>query len=503
VIPRLSGESNGKGSLVVTKSGKNTNGSYANEGKDSRHSIVGHARIPPHSIEAEESVLGAVLLDNEAINLAIERLHSSDFYKTSHRVIFESMTELAEAREPIDMITLTQKLKENNRLVESGGAENIARLASLVPSAASLVYYARIVKEMSIRRKIIHEASELASDAFEVTRNIEEFLDSSEQRILGVADFKTRASFYRVGEVVQDSIKLVETLADQKKLVTGVPTGFSDLDKITSGLQKSDLIVLAARPSMGKTSLALNLAQNIGIHENLAVAVFSLEMSKEQLVLRMLCSEARVDNTRVRTGHLGETDFPRLVNAASKIAEAPIFIDDTAGISVGEMKAKARRLHKDHPLSLIVVDYLQLMRSPEYAHSREQEISDISRSLKGLAKELSVPVIALSQLNRSVESREKKRPQLSDLRESGAIEQDADIIMFIYRDEVYNPDSPDKGVSEVIIGKHRNGPVGSIRLAFFPELTRFDNLIERDDIGSSEDQFSTGSELDPLDGDLF
>jgi replicative DNA helicase len=323
-----------------------------------------------------------------------------------------------------------------------------------------------------------HTASEAVQEAFNVELNVEEFLDSVEQRFLKVSEYRVRPSFYRVGDVVSESIKMVEQLYDKKEPVTGVPTGFKVLNMITAGFQRSDLIILAARPSMGKTALALSMAQWVGIHENRGVAIFSLEMSKEQIVLRMLCSEARVGNTKVRTGHLGERDFPKLVDAASKIAEAPIFIDDTPALTITEMRAKARRLHMENPLSLIVVDYLQLMRSPTYSHSREQEISDISRSLKALAKELNIPVIALSQLNRSVESRTDKRPVMSDLRESGAIEQDADLIMFIYRDEVYNDDSPDKGVAEIILSKHRSGAIGTVRVAFSPEFTRFDNLEE-------------------------
>jgi replicative DNA helicase len=340
---------------------------------------------------------------------------------------------------------------------------------------------------MALRRRAIHEASSIIQEAFNVGSEVDEFLDATEQKILSISDYRVRPAFYKVGDVVQDSIKLVEKLYDQKEPVTGVPTGLEKLDLKTAGFQPSDLIIIAARPSMGKTALALNIAQYVGTHRKKGVAVFSLEMSKEQLVLRLLCSEARVDNSKVRTGHLGERDFPRLVDAASRIAEAPVFIDDSPAITVTELRAKARRLNREHPLSLIVVDYLQLMRSPGYSHSREQEISDISRSLKALAKELSVPVIALSQLNRSVESRNDKRPVMSDLRESGAIEQDADIIMFIYRDEVYNQQSPDKGVAELIISKQRTGPTGTVRVAFSPEFTRFDSLDEGHDAAAIED----------------
>lgn len=439
------------------------------------------ARIPPHSVEAEESVLGGVLLDNDAINAALERLRPEDFYRAANRAIFGAMMALSEKREPVDIVTLSQQLRAMSLLDESGGVENLSRLAASVPSAANVGYYAKVVKEMSLRRRIIHTASEITSEAFENEGNVEEFLDGVEQRILKVSEYRVRPAFHKVGDIVPESIKLVEKLYDQKSPVTGVDTGFRKLNDYTAGFQGSDLIILAARPSMGKTALALTIAQWVGIHSQRAAAVFSLEMSKEQLVLRMLCSEARVSNSKVRTGHLGERDFPALVEAASKIAEAPIYIDDTPALSITEMRAKARRLHLELPLSLIVIDYLQLMRSPAYSHSREQEISDISRSLKALAKELNIPVLALSQLNRSVESRTDKRPVMSDLRESGAIEQDADLIMFIYRDEVYNEDTVDKGVAELIIGKHRTGPTGTIRLAFSPEFTRFDNLDEQHD----------------------
>lgn len=458
-------------------------------------------RVPPHSIEAEQSVLGGILLDNEAINIALERLTAEDFYRGDHSAIFAAMAALVEKRVPIDVVTLSQQLREMGTFDQAGGIENLSRLASAVPTSAHVGYYAKTVKEMALRRRVIHEASTIVGQAFDVEGELEEFLDSTEQRILGVSENRIKPSFHRVGDVIQESIKLVEKLYDQKSPVTGVPTGYEDLNRMTAGFQPADLIIIAARPSMGKTALSLGIAQWVGIHEKRPVAFFTLEMSKEQLVLRMLCSEARVDNSKVRVGNLGERDFPRLVEAASRIAEAPIFLDDSAAVTVTEMRAKARRLHRETPLSLIVVDYLQLMRSPAYSHSREQEISDISRSLKALAKELHVPVVALSQLNRSVESRTDKRPQMSDLRESGAIEQDADIIMFIYRDEVYNPESPDKGTAEVIIAKQRTGPIGMVRLAFAPAFTRFESLIERDDV--AEEAAPSEPDFGPLDNDLF
>lgn len=455
------------------------NTDFLRNGPSSSEDNFGSARVPPHSSEAEESVLGAVLLDNEAINIAIELITPQDFYRTAHRAIFTAMHALSDRREPIDVITLSQQLRSMGLLEESGGIENLSRLASLVPSAANVGYYAKLVRETALRRKVIHEASEIITQAFEMSENVEAFLDTTEQRILNVSDYRIKASFHKVSDLVQESIKLVEKLYDQKELVTGVSSGFTKLDAMTAGFQPSDLIIIAARPSMGKTALALNIAQWIGIHKKQNVAVFSLEMSKEQLVLRMLCSEARVNNSKVRTGHLAERDFPRLVDAASQIADAHIFIDDTPALTVTEMRAKARRLHREFPLSLIIIDYLQLMRSPAYMNSREQEIADISRTLKAIAKELNVPVIALSQLNRSVESRNDKRPMMSDLRESGAIEQDADIIMFIYRDEVYNPETLDKGVAELLISKQRSGPTGIVRVAFSGDITRFDTLEEQ------------------------
>ncbi|MEZ4754637.1 MAG: replicative DNA helicase [Bdellovibrionota bacterium] len=433
-------------------------------------------RIPPQAVEAEKSVLGGVLLDNDALNIAIEYLQAEDFYNGAHRSIYEAMLVLSDKRDPIDVITLSEQLRSMGYLESVGGMDSISSLASLVPSAANVGYYAKVVRDKSLRRKLIHEASGLINDAFADSDDLETFLDSAEQRILGVSDKRAGASFVRVGDVVQDSIKVVEQLYDKKEVVTGVTSGFGDLDRLTAGFQPSDLLIIAARPSMGKTALALSMAQNAAIGDNKTVALFSLEMSKEQLVLRMLCSEARVGNSKVRTGHLGERDFPSLVDAASRIAEAPIFIDDTPALTITELRAKSRRLHNEVGLSLIVVDYLQLLRSPAYAKSREQEISDISRSLKALAKELQVPVLALSQLNRSVEQREDKRPKMSDLRESGAIEQDADVIMFIYRDEVYNELTEDKGVAEILISKQRNGPTGIARLAFLGDYTRFENL---------------------------
>ncbi len=438
-------------------------------------------RVPPHSTEAEESVLGGILLDNQAMNVAAEMLIAEDFYRAHHRLVFEAMLALNEKNEPIDVVTLPERLKAMGKFEESGGLDNIAKLSSAVPSAANVAFYAKLIKGMALRRRLIHESSEIITEAYEAEGDIDELLDRSEARILSASEQKAKHSYHKISEVIPVAVSMIEQLCDRKEPITGVATGYKHLDHLTAGFQPSDLIIIAARPSMGKTSLAMCMAQYVGVHCKKPVAIFSLEMSKEQIALRMLASEARVSFSKVRTGQLGDRDFPKLVDAAAMINDAPIYIDDTPALTTTEIRAKARRLHRENKLSLVVVDYLQLMRSPS-KDKREQEISDISRSLKGIAKELGVPVIALSQLNRSVESRPDKRPMMSDLRESGAIEQDADIIAFIYRDEFYNSDSPDKGIAEVIIAKQRNGPTGVVRLAFAPEFTRFDQLEETHDI---------------------
>ncbi|MDC0357852.1 replicative DNA helicase [Oligoflexia bacterium] len=465
----------------------------------------GGTRIPPHSTEAEESVIGGVLLDNDVIDVALEKIRPEDFYRTSHRAIFSAMASLTDRNEPIDVITLSQELRSLGALDESGGMDNLTRLASVAPSTANVGYYARVVKDMALRRNLIHQSSEVIHEAFDLEGNVEDFLDSAEQKILGVSDYRITPAFHKIGDVVQDSIKTVESLYERKEPVTGISSGFKRLDDLTAGFQPADLIIIAGRPSMGKTALALSVCQYAAVDGGQPVVIFSLEMSKEQLVMRMLCSTAKVDSSRVRTGNLAEQDFPKLVDAASKVADAPIYIDDTPALSITELRAKCRRLHREHPLALVFVDYLQLMRSPLYSQSREQEISDISRSLKALAKELHVPVVALSQLNRSLESRNDKRPIMSDLRESGAIEQDADLIGFIYRDEVYDENTTDKGVAELIISKQRNGPTGIVRMAFIPKYTMFANLDERD-LGDEEagDGFTEGElDLSELDADMF
>jgi replicative DNA helicase len=440
-------------------------------------------KVPPQNLEAESSVLGGVLLENDAINVVLEVLRPEDFYRESHRKIFRAMIELLDRNEPVDLITLSDFLKGRNELEAIGGTSYLAALADFVPTAANISYYARIVREKAILRSLIGAATEIATRGYEEQGNVEEFLDTAEKVIFDISEKKIKASFVSVGDMIKDTLKTVEKLYERKEMVTGVPTGYEDLDKLTAGLQAADLIIVAGRPGMGKTAFALNIATNAA-YAGVGAAVFSLEMAKEQLVLRMLCSEARVNSSKVRSGYLGERDFPQLAKAAGRLHEAPIYIDDTPAISVLELRAKARRLVRDRSkkIGLIVVDYLQLMRGMGAANNREQEISEISRSLKALAKELNVPVMALSQLNRRVEDRGDRRPMMSDLRESGAIEQDADVIMFIYRDEVYNKsDESKKGLAEVIVAKQRNGPIDTINLTFLSEFTRFENYTGRDD----------------------
>jgi replicative DNA helicase len=444
-------------------------------------------KVPPQNLEAESSVLGGILLDNEAINQVLELLRPEDFYRESHRKIFRAMIELSDRSEPVDVITLSDCLKARRDIDAVGGSAYLASLADFVPTAANISYYARIVREKSILRNLIGAATDIATRGYEEQGNIEEFLDTAEKVIFEISEKKIKASFVAVGDMIKDTLKAVEKLYERKEMVTGVATGYNDLDRLTSGLQPADLIVIAGRPSMGKTAFSLNIATHAAFN-GVGVAVFSLEMAKEQLVLRMLCSEARVDNSKMRSGYLGERDFPKLASAAGRLHEAPIYVDDTPAIGVLELRAKARRLVRDRTkkVGLIVVDYLQLMRGMGTASNREQEISEISRSLKALAKELNVPVIAISQLNRRVEDRGDKRPMMSDLRESGAIEQDADVIMFIYREEVYNQKTDNKGLAEVIVAKQRNGPIDTVNLAFLSEYTRFENYTEREEYSFDE-----------------
>jgi len=434
-------------------------------------------KIPPQNLEAEQSVLGGILIDNQALNSVLEILQADDFYSDAHRKIFAAILDLSEKGRPSDLITLSDVLKDRKQLDAVGGVSYLASLVDNVPSAANISYYSKIVKEKAILRSLIGTATDILSKSYAAGSDVDTLLDEAEHAIFEISENKIKPSFSPLKELIKDSFRTIERLYEKKELITGVPTGFEMLDEKTSGLQKSDLVVVAGRPSMGKTALALNIAQYAAIEANIPVAIFSLEMSKEQLAFRMLSSEARVDSQRLRRGFPGETDWPKLTTAAGRLAEAPIFIDDTAAITVLEMKAKARRLKAETGLGLVIVDYLQLMRSVGSRDSREQEISEISRSLKALAKELNIPVVALSQLNRQVEQRTNRRPQMADLRESGAIEQDADVIIFLYRDEVYNrsEDNPEKGIAEIIIGKQRNGPVGTVKLSFLEKFTRFEN----------------------------
>ncbi len=437
-------------------------------------------KLPPQHIEAEQSVLGGILIENEAINRVTEILDADDFYRDAHRKIFHALINLSERDEPADLITLTNELRKIDQIDTIGGASYLASLIDSVPTAANIEYYARIVKEKAILRKLIETSTEIITQSYEDRGDVESFLDEAERAIFEISERRVRPSFFPIKDIVKDSFKILERLYEKKELITGVPSGFKELDRLTAGFQSSDLIIVAGRPSMGKTAFCLNLAQYAAIERKVSIAIFSLEMSKEQLGIRMLCSEAHVEGTKLRSGFLSESDWPRLTIAAGNLSEAPIYIDDTAALSVLELRAKARRLKSDQRLGMVIVDYLQLMKGRARVESRQQEISEISRSLKGLAKELNIPVIAVSQLSRKTEERTGNRPQLSDLRESGAIEQDADLILFIYRDEVYNrdPENPNRGKAEVIIGKQRNGPIGKVDLAFLDKFTTFKDLYK-------------------------
>lgn len=433
-------------------------------------------RIPPQNVEAEQAVLGAMLLSHDAVIVAMEKLQSQDFYRDVHRIIFEAMEHLHRENKEIDVITLPDELKRMKKLDDVGGLEYVLNLPNLVGSAANIEYYANIVAEKALARNLISTCTELTTEAYDGQKETEALLDDAERRILQLSDTKNRGDFASVGAVVEVTLDKITKLYENKAGLTGLPTGFRDLDRMTSGLQPSDLILVAARPSMGKTAFTLNIAQNVGVRQHKTVAFFSLEMSQEQLVQRLLCQIAHIDSQKLRTGQLNsDEEWIRLTDACDKLYESPIYIDDTPGISVAEMRSKARRLKSEHGLDLIIVDYLQLMQGRN-AESRQQEISEISRSLKALARELKVPLIALSQLSRSVESRQDKRPMLSDLRESGALEQDADIVSFLYREDYYDKETENQHITEVILAKHRNGPVGSVKLYFKNEFTLFLNL---------------------------
>jgi replicative DNA helicase len=433
-------------------------------------------KIPPQNLDAEMAVLGSMLLDQEAISTAVEVLDRSFFYKDAHQKIFQIISDLYASNKAVDLITLTDALKRESLLDGIGGVSYLTSLANAVPTSANIGHYVSIVKEKSILRTLINNATKIVSLCYESEGNIDAVVDNAERFIFEVSERKEQGSYQHIKEIVKGSIETIDVLYRKKAHVTGVPTGFIDFDIKTAGLQDSDLIVVAARPSMGKSALALGMAEYAGIVEKIPTAIFSLEMSKEQLAQRLLCSHARVDAQKVRTGYLSPSDWPKLTAAAGKLSEAPIFIDDSPAISVMELRAKARRLKAQQDIKLIILDYMQLMRGSAGIESRQQEISEISRSLKALARELHVPVVAISQLSRAVESRTDHRPQLSDLRESGAIEQDADVVVLLLREEYYAPTSENQGVAEVIIAKQRNGPVGSLKLAFIKEYTRFENI---------------------------
>ena len=436
-----------------------------------------YRRVPPQSLEAEQSVLGAILLDNHAVDRVVELLAADDFYREAHRKVFRAILSLTERNEPADLVTLTEALRSRGELEAIGGADYLIQLTDCVPTAAHVASHAKIVRDRAALRRLITVAADITESGYQAPQDVRELLDRAENAIFQISEREVKEGFQPIDALMTSTFKLIERLHEQKQSVTGVTSGFVDLDRMTAGLQPSDLIIIAARPSMGKTAFCLNIGANAALRADIAVAIFSLEMSAEQLAMRLLCSEARVDLSRVRTGHLAEREFPRLALAAGRLADAAIYIDDTPAMSVLELRAKARRLMRSAKkrLGLVIVDYLQLMRGSEGRDSREQEISEISRSLKALAKELHLPVIALSQLNRQVENRSPPIPRLSDLRESGAIEQDADVICFIYREEKYVEESNRKGIAEIIIAKQRNGPVGTVDLTFTEEFTRFDN----------------------------
>lgn len=451
-------------------------------------------KLPPQSLDAEMSILGGILIDNDAINRVLEVLTAEDFYRESHRKIFQAMMRLSDLREPSDLITMSDMLRKQGELEEVGGAAYLATLVDYVPTAANISYYCKIVKEKSINRRLISVATEIVTMGYDEQSDVNELLDKAQKDIYEISENKLRPQYVQVKDVIKDTFKILQELYSRKERVTGTPSGYIELDHMTAGFQPGDLIIIAARPSMGKTTLALNIAEYASAdpHNKNKVpsVVFSLEMGKEQLVMRLFASIAKIDFGNMRTGHFQDSDWPRLQRAASALYDSKIFIDDTPAITVLELRSKARRLKSEHDIGLIIVDYLQLMRGGVNSESRQQEISDISRSLKALAKELNVPVIALSQLNRELEKRADKRPMMSDLRESGAIEQDADVIMFVYREAVYCDNCKKRDGSctqghdrtaEIIIGKQRNGALGTVNLAFFGEHTRFENLSTRSD----------------------
>lgn len=441
-----------------------------------------YIKVPPHSIDAERSVLGGLMLDNRAWDQIVDRLRESDFYRNEHRLIFNIMAKLVAQNKPMDVLTVSDALREMHSLEQVGGQVYLFELANNTPSAANIHAYADIVRERSVLRQLISAANEIAENAFNPQgRSIVQLLDGAERTVFAISEQGSRGSGpVNIKDFLAKTMDRIDTLFHSNTPITGIPTGYHDFDDMTSGLQPSDLVIIAGRPSMGKTTLAMNIAEHVAIKSRSPVLIFSMEMPGEAIVMRLLSSLCRIDQLRIRTGKLADEDWPRISSTVSMLSDAPLFVDDTPGLSPAELRARARRLTKEHgQLGLIVVDYLQLMQVPGFNENRTAEISEISRSLKGLAKELNVPVIALSQLNRGLEQRADKRPVMSDLRESGAIEQDADLIVFIYRDEVYNENSAEKGTAEIIIAKQRNGPIGKVRLTFIGQYTCFENYIRK------------------------
>lgn len=433
-------------------------------------------KLPPYNMEAEQAILGSMMIDKEAVYIALEMLEAEDFYKEANQIIYSLIVSLEAKGEPVDMITLTEELHRRNSVEKVGGVGYIAEVANIVPTAANARHYAEIVAQKALLRKLIRVSTNIANRCYEDQEDSHELLDSAERMILEIAGNRNVSGLLPIKQVLSSALEKIEYLANNKGSITGVPSCFTDLDSMTSGWQPSDLIILAARPAMGKTSFGLNIAQNAAIRGKIPVAIFSLEMSREQLVQRLMSSEAMIDQHKLRTGRLLDDEWVRLTRAAQPLSTAEIFIDDTPAISALELRAKARRLKAEKGLGLIIIDYLQLMQMGKRQENRQQEISEISRSLKALARELNVPIIALSQLSRAVEQTPDKRPALSHLRESGALEQDADMVMFIFREEYYKPDTEKPGIAEIIIAKHRNGPTGTVELGFVKEFTKFVNI---------------------------
>ncbi|MBI5699914.1 replicative DNA helicase [Candidatus Saganbacteria bacterium] len=436
-------------------------------------------RIPPQNLAAEQSVIGSLLIDKNAIVKAIEILRPDSFYRDAHRFIFEAILELFDRGEPVDLVTVTEVLRKGGKLDAVGGSVYVADLINSVPTAANLEHYAKIVEEKATLRRLIDAGTRIVGSSFEAVENVDQILDRAEKSIFEIALKRSREGFHRLDEVLKSVLDKIDRLYGKKENITGIPTGFADLDNLTAGFQNSDLIILAARPSVGKTALALNIAQNAALRHKIPVAIFSLEMSKDQLAQRMLCSEAEIDALRLKTASLPDAGWKRLTRALSKLSEAPIFVDDTAAITVTEIRAKCRRLKLEKGLGLVVIDYLQLMQGRGRIENRVQEISEITRSLKTLARELDIPVVSLSQLSRAVMQRQDRTPMLSDLRESGEIEQTADVVIFIHRDDYYNPQSEKGNLAEIIISKQRNGPIGTVELVFRKDIAKFVNKESR------------------------